>query len=93
MSDAKLKSLLAGLEIECPEYWETRSPKELHDLGRCISNGISTKLDYQVLIDALKACVDRLHIWQDNGRAKMLDNVAVTMAENALASVGVIKDV
>jgi hypothetical protein len=88
----KLKSLLKGLELEGPEYWESRSAKDLHDLGRCISNGISTKLDYQLLIDALIECSDRLRMKRSNGMPTTLDNCAVELADKALASVGVMKN-
>lgn len=86
----KLKALLEGLEIENPDYWVSRSEKELHDMGRCISNGI-TKLDNQLVIDALIECSDRIRIWQDNGRAKTLDNVAIDNADYALSTIGVYK--
>jgi len=87
----KLKALLEGLKIENPEYWAGRSEKELNDLGRCLSNQVG-KLDSQLVIESLVECSDRLRILKDNGRAKLLDNLAIDNADFALAAVGVFKD-
>ena len=90
MNNDKLNSLLRGLEIENPDYWINRSEKELFDLGRCISNGI-TKLDNQLLIDALIDCSDRLRMKRGNGMPTTLDNLAIDRADFALSNFGVYK--